>query len=137
MDLAAVMDEVATRLATISGLRVTAHPPDEIQPPAAVVTYPDSYDFDQTYGRGSDRIELPVVVLVGKVSTRAARDKLSGYVNGSGASSVKAVLEADPHTYTAFHTLRVTKVDFDVIAVGAVEYLTATFTLDIFGRGAQ
>jgi len=133
MLLADVMDEVATRLDTITGLRVSAHPPDEIQPPAAVVTYPDTYDFDSTYARGTDALELPVAILVGKVSTRSARDQLSAYVSGSGASSIKAVLESG--TYTAFDTIHVAKVAFDVIQVGAVEYLAATFTLNITGAG--
>lgn len=135
MDLAAVMDAIATQLDTIAGLRVHPHPPDSIHPPAAVVTYPDSYDFDQTYARGADRLELPVVVLVGKVSERSARDTLAAYVNGSGAKSIKAVVESG--TYTAFDTVRVTGASFDVIGVGSPEtqYLAATFVLDITGSG--
>ena len=93
MDLAAVMDELGDRLATINGLRVHRWPPDNISPPAAIVSYPDSYEFDSTYSRGMDRVEVPVVVVVGKVSERAARARLSGYIAGSGPASVKHVLE--------------------------------------------
>lgn len=134
MNLATVMQELANRLDTITGLRVHAHPPDKITPPAAVVTYPDTYTYDQTYARGMDRLELPVVVLVGKVSARASRDDLARFCAGSGAASVKAVLESG--TYTAFHTVRVTQAVFDVVSIGAVEYLAATFTVDITGTGA-
>jgi hypothetical protein len=134
MNLADVMQAVADRLDTIAGLRCYGYPPDVIQPPAAVVTYPDTIDFDQTYSRGCDRLELPVVVLVGKVSDRASRDTLGAYVDGSGASSVKAVLESG--TYTAFDVIRVTGVTFDIISHGAVEHLAATFTCDITGSGA-
>lgn len=96
MILSDVMDEIAARLDTIDGLRVHAYPADNVAPPAAVVTYPGSIDFDSTYARGMDRIpDLSVVVLVGKVSDRASRDRISAYVNGSGASSIKAVLEDD------------------------------------------
>lgn len=134
MDLADVMDEVAARLGTIAGLRVHAHPPGSVTPPAAVVSYPDTYTFDETYGRGMDRMTLPVVVVVGKASDRAARDQLGVYVDGSGAASVKQVLESG--TYTAFHTVRVVGAEFDVVTIAAVDYLAATFDLDIAGSGS-
>jgi len=135
MDLGAVMQAVADRIDTVTGLRVYAHPPDSVEAPAAIVTYPDTYTYDATYGRGMDRIEaLPVVLLVGKVSGRASRDKVAQYVKGSGAGSMKAVIESG--TYTAFDTVRVASVTFDIIAVASVEYLGATFILDIAGQGA-
>lgn len=102
MNLADVMQELADQLDTIAGLRVYAYPPASVQPPAAVVTYPDTYTFDETYRRGMDRLELPVVLMVGKVSDRASRDRLGRYVDGSGtvtafdsvAGSVTAELAA-------------------------------------------
>src|SRR5690606_8954767 len=93
MVLAAVRDELGDRLATINGLRVHRWPPDNISPPAAIVSYPDSYEFDATFSRGTDRVEIPVVVVVGKVSERAARARLSGYIAGSGPRSVEHALE--------------------------------------------
>lgn len=96
MNLADVMDEVAARVDTIDGLRVSAFPPDQVQPPAAVVTYPEEYLFDETYGRGMDRLTLPVIVMVGRVSDRKSRDQLAAYCDGSGARSLKAVLEYVP-----------------------------------------
>jgi len=139
MDLAAVMDELGDRLATINGLRVHRWPPDNISPPAAIVSYPDSYEFDATYSRGTDRVEVPVIVVVGKVSERAARARLSRYVAGSGPASVKHVLEraGDPaQPYTAIDSLRVTRVDFDVVTIAGTDYLAATFTVDIAAKGA-
>jgi len=133
MNLGDVMQAVADRIDTIAGLRVYAYPPDVAQPPAAVVTYPDTYTYDATYGRGMDRMELPVVVLVGKVSDRASRDKLAQWVDGSGATSIKTVIESG--TYTAFDSCRVTRVEFDIIAVAGVEHLAATLTVDIAGQG--
>jgi len=134
MNLAAVMDAVAARLQTVSGLRVFAYPPGSLTPPGAVVSYPETYVFDETYGRGMDRLKLPVVVVVGKVSDRAARDQLGAFCDGSGASSVKAVLESG--TYTAFHTVRVESIEFDVVTIAAVDYMAALFDLDIAGSGS-
>jgi len=134
MNLADVMQAVADRLDTITGLRCFGYPADKITPPAAVVTYPESYDYDSTYNRGMDRMELPVVVLVGKTSDRATRANLARYADGSGAASVKAIVESG--TYTAFDTVRVVRVVFDVVTIAGSAYLAATFTLDITGSGA-
>lgn len=129
------MQQIADQIDTITGLRVRGYPADSITPPSALVTYPETYTYDATYGRGMDRIEeLPVAVLVGKVADRSTRDRITQYVNGSGPASIKAVIESG--TYTAFHTVRVTGVTFDVVTIAAVDYLGATFTLDITGAGA-
>lgn len=134
MDLADVMDEVAALLDTIPGLRVHAFPGQAVTPPAAVVSYPDEIVFDATYGRGMDRLTLPVVVVVGKPNDRAARAALAGYCNGSGASSVKTVLENS--TPTSFDTLRVVRVEFDTVTIAGTDYLAALFETDIAGSGA-
>lgn len=135
MNLAAVMQAISDRLDTIGGLRCFAYPAPKVNPPAAVVSYPDEITFDETYGRGMDQMTLPVVVVVGKVSDRAARDQIAAYCNGSGASSVKQVLESG--TYTAFDVVRVTGVKFDIATIAAVDYLAAVFELDITGHGSQ
>lgn len=132
MNLNDVMDTVAAQLGRISGLRVFAYPPGSVTPPAAIVSYPDRIDYSQTYGRGMDRIpDLPVVVVVGKASDRTARDRVAAYVSGSGASSVKAVIEGG--AYTTFDTVTVTSCDFDVVTIASVDYLAAMFHLDIAG----
>jgi hypothetical protein len=134
MDLGAVMDEVGDQLDTIPGLRVYRYPPDSVQPPAAVVTYPEMYTYDETYGRGMDRLTISVVVMVGKVSDRSSRDRIAVYINGAGDRSVKAVVEA--HTYEACDTVRVMSAEFDIVSMAGVEYLAATLSIDIAGTGA-
>lgn len=134
MNIVDVMDQVATQLATITGLRVTAYPPDNVQVPAAVVSWPDSYTYDETYRRGMDRLTLPVLVLVQRTPDRVARSALAIYCNGSGSSSIKAVLESG--TYTAFDSLRVESVAFDVVTFAGTDYTAATFSIDVVGSGA-
>lgn len=94
MNLADVMDQIGDRIDTIDGLRVYRYPPDNVQVPAAVVTYPEDYTFDATYGRGMDRLTLPVIVMVGRVSDRKSRDQLAAYCDGSGEKSLKAAIES-------------------------------------------
>jgi hypothetical protein len=134
VNLGDVMDEVAMRLKAIPGLRVHPYPADSVNPPAAVVAWPERYDFDETYGRGSDRLTLPLVLVVSRVPDRAARDHLSKFCDGTGPASVKAALEAG--VGKAFDSLRVQGIEFDVVQIAQNDYLAATFKLDIIGPGS-
>jgi len=134
MNLADVMDQLGDRLDDVGGLRVYRFPPDNVQVPAAVITYPETYTYDETYGRGMDRMTLSVVAMVGKASDRAARDQLGQFVDGSGSKSIKQFLESG--TYTAFDTARVMSADFDIVSMAGVEYVAATLSIDIAGEGA-
>lgn len=133
MNLADCMDQVAAQLDTIPGLRTFPFPPDKLVPPAAVVSYPDDYTFDATYGRGMDRLTLPVVIVLGKPTDRSVRDRLGAYVDGSGDRSVKQVVEAG--SYAAFDSVRVMSVEFDVVTIGGTDYMAALFSLDVAGSG--
>lgn len=134
MLLGDVMDALGSALDGIEGLRVFPYWAERVTPPAAVVGWPDPLTYDAAMARGADQLDLPVMVLVGKVDSRTARDKVSAYANGSGPASVKAVIEA--HQTTAYHSARVTRCEFGVISVAAVEYLAATFTVNLIGKGA-
>jgi len=135
MNLANVMDEIAGRLSTIEGLRVFAWPVGTLTPPGAVVGYPADGQYDETYGRGADSMTIPVVIVVGRVSERASRDLLAAYVDGSGARSIKTVLETG--TYTTFDTIRVQWPDFDVYTVAGTDYLSVVFDVSVFGKGSS
>lgn len=93
MRLNDVMDELAARIDGIDGLRVHAFPADNVAPPAAEVVYPESYEYDATYGRGSDRLTVPVIVTVGRASDRASAINLGAYADGSGPKSIKSAIE--------------------------------------------
>jgi hypothetical protein len=128
-----VMDQVAARLDTIQGLRAFPYAPDRLEPPAVIVAYPETIQFDKTYGRGMDQMTLPVVVVVGRATDRAARDQLVRYCGGAGAESIKAVVESG--TYTAFDVVRVDSAEFSAFKMAGTEYVAATFSLDIVGQG--
>lgn len=135
MDLEDVSEEIRTALAGIAGLRRPPWGVEQIQPPAAVVALPERVDFDETYGRGKDRYpDLPVVVLVGRAEERASLKSLAAYADGSGAKSVKQVLEA--YVWTTCDAVTVTSCEFDASASYAgTPYLAAIFHLDIIGKG--
>lgn len=134
MDLLTVMDEVGDRLDTIDGLRVHRFPPDSLVPPAAIVAWPDTYDPHGTYNRGMSRLSLPVVVVVGRQSDRAARENLGTYCADTGSSSVIAVLESGG--WTSFDVATVRDIEFDPVRIGGQDYVAALFDVDIVGDGA-
>lgn len=129
LDLGAVMDAIGTRLQTITGLRVADYPSDAANPPQAIVSLPETVEFDAVMGRGADRAVIPITVLVGKVSDRAARDALALYVSGSGASSVKAAVDGDLGLGAS---ARVTGATISVVTIQAVDYLGASFEVEVF-----
>lgn len=95
IDVSDVMDDLGTALATISGLEVFDFPPDmAAKPPFAYVDVPSQIGYDYTKGgtAGRDRAIFPVLVAVGRASDRAARDQISAFCAGFGASSVRAAL---------------------------------------------
>ena len=133
MNIPDVMDELGVALAAIAGLRVFPFNADKVNPPAAIVGWPDPLEYDQTMARGMDRQTLPLYVVVGKLDARISRDALGKYLNGSGDHSVKVAVEAG--TYTACDTVRVTEATVNAYHVAGVEYLGAEFKIDVVGQG--
>lgn len=84
------------RLQTIPGLHAYATAPGQINVPAAVVTpAQDLLEFDATMGRGSDEFRLLVTVYAARADDELGQDTLDAFLEGSGASSVKAAVEAE------------------------------------------
>ena len=135
MNVKEIMAALADRLKTIEGLRAYGYPVESVTPPAAIVTWPSTYTFDATYGRGHDDLELFVVVFVGRPrDNKATLDRLAGYLEGAGPSSVKAVLEQEPFPEPV-EMLRVRGVEIDVYPMAGNDYVTAVFDVQIDGRG--
>lgn len=132
MDLGNVMGELETPLKAI-GLRVQQWGAKTVNPPAAVITLPESMAFHYQYGPDSAEIrDLMVIVLVGRAESRAALGNLMDYVRQYGPKSVKAALE--DFAYTTLDSLTVNSVEFDAVTYGDVPYLGAVFHTHIVGR---
>lgn len=133
LDLGAVMDAIGARLVGVTGLRVYDYAADAASPPAAIVALPELVEYDAVAARGADRVVIPVTVLVGRVSDRAARDQLAQYVSGTGATSVKTAIEGGTGDLGGVaHTVRVTEARIDVVTIGQVDYLGASFDVEVY-----
>lgn len=137
MNVKDVRDEIAAKLATVSGLRVFAYNVDKLSPPAAVVSPPERIEFDQTYGRGSDKITLMVTVFVSRSDARSAEAELSAYMDGSGPKSIKALVDSsDTNAYDSCDTVTVTTAEVLYDSIGGTPVQVAEFTVEITGSGA-
>lgn len=134
MNLADVMDEVGKAMHAITGLRVLAFPGATVNPPAGYVSYPQSVDYDQTYGRGVDQItDLAIVLLSGDPYTKEARNQVAEWAAGSGPKSVKQQVEAWP--WTTCDDVTITTCEFDGETVDGALHLAAHFKATISGPG--
>lgn len=133
LNLNAVMDAIGSRLQTINGLRVYDYAADATAVPAAIVALPQRVDYDSTAGGGVDQVVIPVMVLVGRVATRAARRQLADYVSSVGAGSIKAAIEGGGGNLGgSAQTVRVTNQDNDTVIVDGIEYLGASFECEVY-----
>jgi hypothetical protein len=126
---------LATRLATISGLRSSAYIPDNPHPPVAVVM-PGRISYDTAFGRGSDEYQFTIMLIVGRVADRASQTNLDAYCASSGSTSVKAAIEGDRTLGGHALDCRVTEMtNQGSLAIGDVTYHTAEFSVTVIAAG--
>lgn len=138
MNVKAVAEEMAGKLAGIDGLRAFGYPVARLPFPGAVVGLPDEVTFDQTYGRGVDVMTVPVWVMVARGDERAAAAELLPYLDGAGAKSVKAALDSTAsNTYTECDEVTVASAVTGAYTYNGVDAFGAEFTVQVEGRGGS
>jgi len=89
-----VASGLATRLATISGLRTSAYQPEQLNPPLAFPVL-NSVNYHRAMGGGDVTMDWTVFVIVGRYVDRNAYTILDGFLSYSGATSIRAAIESD------------------------------------------
>ena len=88
-------DGLASRLSTISGLRVMDFPPDSVSEfPMALVLF-ESRDATQTLGGSSFAGKIKAILLVSSADTQQAYDALDQFMAPLGSSSIEAAVDGD------------------------------------------
>lgn len=131
--IGAIRTALASRLATISGLRVAERWPGQVNPPAALVR-PVSGEYDQTFGDGDLTVHAFAVVVIVQLGTlEAAQAALDEYLGPTGAKSLRQAVRADP-TLGAVVTKAYVQGyrDYDTVVVNGVEYLGATVEIVVW-----
>lgn len=124
---------LATRLDTITGLRCYDYVPDGLVVPCAVIEPLEVTYHDASVPSGTQYYRAFILVIVGRMSDRAASDKLDAYIANTGASSVRAVIEADTTLGGQCSTLMVAAALPRSVVVSGVDMNAYRFEVDIYG----
>lgn len=139
--MAAVRTGLAAAAATVAGLTTYPYVPDSVAEPCF---YPGGYeiDFDQAFARGLDVVNFTCYVLVSRADDVTGQARLDGYLKGSGATSLKAALEAArgaPGQLAlsgAADDLHVTRVEgYGQYTIGDTVYYGAKLLVTVIGSG--
>lgn len=123
---------IGTRLATISGLRVSPTIPEQVNPPVAIVQ-PESVTYDLNARNGLTQYTMVVTVIVARADGRSAQNAVDQYVAPEGPKSVKAAIEADRTLAGKVNTLRVTQVsNYAMTDALEIPYLGIDFTVEVY-----
>ena len=130
--VAEIREGLRANLATITGCQVSAYMLSQPTTPCLYVV-PGAMDFDQAMQRGMDRWTFRVVALAGLASDIGAQKKLDEFLARSGATSVKAAIEADRTLGGVVDHLRV--IDYSDYRTygqpGGQVHLGVEFTVDV------
>jgi hypothetical protein len=129
MSITTIRDGIATNLATISGLRVSADIPDNPNPPQAIVQL-QSVDYDGAFQGGLTTYSFLITVLVGRAAERSAQIKLNAYAS-SGTGGIKAAIESDKTLGGSAYDVTVeTMTNISAVSLGGdISYLSADFVV--------
>lgn len=134
MNVGTVRAGLETRLATIAGLRTSAYVPDSVAPPMAIVGLPTSATYDLSMGNGTDSLEIPIIIVAGKMSDRKSQSLLDEFVSGSGAKSIRAAIQGDRTLGGACASARITSAgNYGTTNIAGIDYLTVEFECIIYG----
>lgn len=129
--LANVLVGVSEALWAIPGLRVHDFPPASVQPPAAVLSLPET-PYDVTLGGRSDQWTFPLWVLVSKADDRASYGELTPYLEAEGIRSIRQAIESDRTLGGACDTCAIINARPQIATVGGTEFLAIEFTLEVY-----
>ena len=131
--VSAIGDGLATALATISGLRTYSYQPEQLNVPFAYVNL-DSINYHMAFNGGNVVTTWSVVLVVARWTDRNANAALDAYVSYSGASSVRAAIEADKTLGGICQTLIVnSSADVTSLNSADAEFLEVQFKVEVYG----
>lgn len=125
MALSDIMDGLAALVPGGLAQNVYAWPVDSVTVPCVVVGYPDNIDFDVVFGDGPDQWSIPLWFVVGRTTSKAARDVLSGALDG--INDIKAALNG----VQSFGTVNLTVGAIEEVSVADAKYISLRLTAEV------
>lgn len=136
-----IREALATRFATIPGLRVHAEAPGQINPPVAIIipgmgnqTSQGSavVSYDSTFARGSNDYLFTAKLVVAKPDDRTAQNKLDSYLSVDGANSLYTALDTDSTLGGLVSFARLKNVYFyGLVPWGNIDYFGADILIEV------
>ena len=133
IDISGVRDALAANLSNVDGLRVSAHVPDVVNPPMALVTVGRGtfIRYDAALSSGAAELSFVVVLFVTRASEGAGQDALDAYVS-DGPGSIKAAIESNPTLGTLADWVVVTEArSFGTLTYNGVDYFGCEFLVGV------
>lgn len=114
------------------GLLAHSYITDDITTPAAVIRM-DRVQYDLTFGRGADQIDLTVTVVADRTDEQGAQAFLDDLIDPASSSLLKTVLEdSDTVAAAGVHYIRVREASaVQQLRYGAVDYLSVDLTIEV------
>lgn len=128
-----IADALETALKTINGLRTAPYLADSVTPPMALVAI-EYVVYHGAFGYSDVVHTFTIFVVVGRSSDRAGLKAMEGFMSSSGATSIRAALEADPTLGEVVSTLIVEKSGPPIqLAIGqsGALYISVPFTVTV------
>jgi hypothetical protein len=124
-----LQNALANALATIPGLRVADHLPEQVQPPMAVIQL-QSVTYHRAMRGGLSEWRYVISLVAGRMGDRAAQRQLDAWLSYDGAQSVRVAVEADPTLDGNASTLIVDEmITVRPLTIGDAAYMTCEFNV--------
>lgn len=135
MSVATIRDGIAANLSTLFAGRSYDTVPDNPNPPCAVVL-PTGIEYDAAFSGGATRYTFTVLAISQRADERTAQDRIDGYCNPSGSTSVKAAVESDKTLGGSAYDCRVQEMrNYQQLVLGdGVTYLAAEFVVQVIAE---
>lgn len=122
---------VSAALATVPGLRVADHLPEQVAPPMAVIQM-ETVTYHRTMQGGTSEWAFLISLIAGRMGDRAAQRQLDGWLSYDGSQSIRAALEADPTLNGIVQSLVVAEMaSIRLLTMGDATFLTCDFNLTV------
>jgi hypothetical protein len=122
---------VSAALATVPGLRVADHLPEQVAPPMAVIQM-ETVTYHRTMQGGTSEWAFLISLIAGRMGERSAQRQLDGWLSYDGSQSIRAALEVDPTLNGIVQSLIVAEMaSIRLLTMGDATFLTCDFNLTV------
>lgn len=120
------------QLALVRGLRVSEHVPEQVNPPAAIITRAE-VDYTQNMSGGLTEWSMQVQLIAGRMADQQSQRQIDDWLSWDGDQSVRQAIEADRTLGGNCQTSRVASADaLSSVQVGDSEYIGVTVAVTVW-----